>query len=518
MAEATPPPVQLDAEGRQLEREAAKARFRAEIAKSRKEAAGASEAPGPSFADAGIPSIADAPKGATTIGDGAGSFGSWLIHESLDAAAGALAEAVTGKPDGTTPPALGGGDGVLVVEDRAIRGFDVALAQARATLATATTRLLPLTAQVATAHDRLNIEWANYGVWPPEPPAPDQGGLRRAVGDAVPAEEAEPEPEAKAVAGGGEGPLGAALGLLGLLRTDYTLAATTATTTSAELAILVAASLAAKGVTVQSDSLTTLPATPAAGSLLAELQSVQDTIAALTQKVAELEVALAPMDSAITAIAAAEGTADQAWRDAATSETSSQTAPAELLKQLEEIRRELYPRRATVAHAKAVADAVTQILAEVETGLAGALSATPVPGGEPVLLTALRGEQLRAMTHVLYVHVDDAGGDVVTRQSLLGTSGRLGFLGAASTTWLLIETSTGNIKAGGSARRLRAMGYDIPTAKASTTADPLSDDKLGADPLTALEGWAKGFVLVLIAFLVVVGTALAINVIQGLFD
>ena len=138
-----------------------------------------------------------------------------------------------------------------------------------------------------------------------------------------------------------------------------------------------------------------------------------------------------------------------------------------------------------------------------EQGSAGAEDAKPSKDAQP------------RVTHVLYVGMDEARGDVVTRRSLLGTSGRLGFIGAINASWLLLDTKTGVLAHGGAVAHAKRMLYDLEAGTGETKAIDLNGTIGGKDPLTNLEWYARLLVVIVVIFLGIVGVLAVVNVMFG---
>ena len=230
---ASQPSVDLDEEGKRLQLEAEKAKYREAIAKA---ALGAAEAKA-STVQTTVPDVADAPKGEVALGEAAGALGPWLTHRAIHEAATLIADKVR--------PALGEHSRVLVLEDRGLLLSDWTRFHAEASLDEAAARLAPLETLAGDASTRLEEAIRTYE---DEEAGGTRRGLRRVDKEeparAVPEEGEEPVGAELSGETLGAGALAAASDLLGLLRIDFALTASAATTSSWELAALTAAHLA----------------------------------------------------------------------------------------------------------------------------------------------------------------------------------------------------------------------------------------------------------------------------------
>ncbi|HST66343.1 MAG TPA: hypothetical protein VLM05_14255, partial [Mycobacteriales bacterium] len=268
-----PPPVVLDDEGKRLQLAAEKAKYRQAIAT-------ANQAASTSLLD--LPTVPDAPTGTVTVGEGAGAFGPWLAHQTLAAAAAAVRDAVV--------PKLAGGGRLLVVDDRALLAGAATARLVRDRLSRLTTQLGPLPALLDGT-----------------PADPAGGALLPNLAAEAGGEGVEEEDDVPPTAGG---TLGAALDLLSLVRTDYTLTAATVTTSPSELATLTAGALAGTtGLTVELDGFTAAVDSPALAAADTLVQARDAARAALTR----LEVRLAAVETALPVLRARISHLEDSW-------------------------------------------------------------------------------------------------------------------------------------------------------------------------------------------------------------
>jgi hypothetical protein len=324
---------------------------------------------------------------------------------------------------------------------------------------------------------------------------------------------------AGATAVGVTGALGGAVDLLGFLRADYTLTAGSASATPAELVMLTAAHLAAMGVTVEADLFSTLPASPSAKKFTEVVNARDDVVEALSR----LQRGLAPIEAELAAIGARIGPVEKEWTTAAADTKGDMTADAlrtvgdRLARQAQRREKVAGPARTFVAYA-------VKVIADADTSIASLLRA-PEAGHAP-LFTAARRERLndstdveRRISHVLYVNLDALAADTVTRRSILGASGVIRFLTAGNASWLLLDATTGVVKAGGQQNLADMITLGLTTGQAKYDDVPaglahVPNDKKIRDPLAWLEWPARVFVAALALVLAVVGVVSIVAVLK----
>ena len=64
-----------------------------------------------------------------------------------------------------------------------------------------------------------------------------------------------------------------------------------------------------------------------------------------------------------------------------------------------------------------------------------------------------------------------AGADVITRRSVLGSSGRVSYLGGVTAAWTLLDVSSGAVVTGGATERARQLTHDLTTGKTAQVTD-----------------------------------------------
>lgn len=552
-------PSGLDAEGKQLYLASEKAQFTASIAQSQQAASAAKAASLQSM----IPTVPDAPTGQVTIAANAGAFGPWRAHQAMDTIAAAVANRV--REELAKLPADGPPVRVLVVGDPAVLNGDWTAGQVRDVLERLTKRINDLSGQVRDGLWEFQKRIEDYQAAEAAPAAQQQalqaadGGQRRSA-DAPPTPPGVPVSTTGGPVGGATAPgaLGAAVDLLGLLRTDYTLVATTVTPGATEIVTLTTARLAtppqagheARRVQVEADVFTTVRASPSAKCLRALLEKRDEVVAAICK----LEQVLAPVTAELTAISATKAVLDLEWAKAAggqdsTAQGGGQSAPskdqaaASSVRQAadafgaQEVRREQVAGPAGVLR-----DYAKQVVADVDAGVSTLLQA-PAGGQAPLYTAALRerlsvsatanvappgGADVNAaeggasgsadiVTHVLYVTADCLAADAVTRRSLFGASGVLRFLAAGNASWQLMDAATGKIIAGGQESSGSVMTYNLSSGKAAYSVvppDPSQPGKRLRDPSMIVEWAVKGLVIVLALVAAALGVLAVLAVIH----
>jgi hypothetical protein len=523
-------PSGLDAEGQQLYLASEKAQFVASIAQSQQAVSAAKVA----SLQGMLPTLPDAPTGQVTLSPNAGAFGPWRAHRLMDTLAWGVASQV--RKELEKLPADGSQPRVLVVGDPAVLNGDWTARQARDTLKRLTKRvtnlsdqldrgLVLLKAGIKTYQEAEAAVAAAAGQQQPPQTADDE---QRRSAEVPPVPPAVPASTTGGPVGGAtaSGALGAAVDLLGLLRTDYSLAATAVTPGMAEIVTLTTARLATPPqanqqplkILVEADVFTTVSASPSAQRLSTLLKKRDEAVAAICQ----LEQALAPVTAELTAISATKAILDQEWAKAVGGPDSTAHDGGQPLSDRDQ---------AAASSARQAADALgaKQVVADVDAGV-GALLQAP-PGGQAPLYTAALRERLSVsadadvtdpggadtVTHVLYVTADCLAADAVTRRSLFGASGILRFLAAGNASWQLMDAATGTIVAGGQESPGSVMTYNLANGKAAYAVVPPDLDKAGKrlrDPFMIVEWAVKGLVIVLALVLAALGVLAVLAVIR----
>ena len=478
----TPSSVVLDDEGKRLQLQAEKAKYRQAIA-------AATQSASESLLELG--KISDSPAGEVTLGEKAGAFGPWLAHRTLQSAATKIGGAVAG-----VAPRLQGR--LLVVSDRSLLGGAATARLVRDRLARLTVQLDELPAVLdAAAADLPDGALQHHRRFGPAAEARGEGGGEEPDEEASEKKEDAPSPGST---------LGAALDLLSLVRTDYTLTAASVTASPSELATLTAAALAGLAdLAVEVDGFTAAGGSPSL-TAVDRLAKARDTG---RSALATLEARLAPVEAELVALRARISRLEDSWERWAVTKEVKPAGGAALRERIETLSDRVDERTAVASPARSLADHAGGLLTEAGTALTALMQ--PAGDAESPLVTAVRWERLRAgaggaaqrIDHVLYVGIDQLAADTVTRRSLLGTSGRLTFLGAATVSWLLLDTGTGAVRIGGSFAAGTRLRFDLESG-GSDLADLGSGGPLDEDPLRKAEKTAAAGVLVIAVLLAVI--------------
>jgi hypothetical protein len=458
-----------------------------------------------------LPAVTDAPKGEVTLGDNAGAFGPWRAHQIIDAVAEQIAVEVKDKLAGQVPR-------VLVVDDRSLLAGDWTARHVRHTLERATRRIQALQRQVLAGQKALDDGIRAYTAdeAAPVPLVADDVGGRRSITPPAPAAATPATPAIGAAPAGLPGALGAAVDVLGLIRTDYTVTASTVTAGPAELVTLTAVHLAAAGLRVEADVFSTMRESPSADKLNALLDTRDDVVEALCS----LMRLLAPVEAELAAISASVAIIEQQWATAA-ADAKGDLTPGTLRLAGDALAQQARRREQVAGPARTLVTYAQQVVADVDAAVT-ALAQAP-EGGQAPLFTAARRERLEArdgvhdvITHVLYVTLDAVAADTVTRRSILGASGVLRFLTAANASWTLLDTATGTIVGGTQLSHADVMTFSLGSGKAAYGDTPALHKAEGAveDPLGGLESLAKFLVVVLAVVLAILGVLSVIAVIR----
>lgn len=491
-----------------------------------------------------VPDVKNAPKGEVALGAKAGAFGPWRAHQIIDGTASEIARRVRGLVVGTTDPR------VLVVGDQSLLPSDWAARNTQTTLTRLSARIAALQGDIDLGQVALGEAIGRYEhAEPASAPVLEESQpsrRRRGKPEAVATEAAAPP----AAGGLPAGALGAAVGLLDLLRTDYTITATAVTAAPSELATLTAGHLAARPaapageankpsgeansqagngnepagagndapllVKVEADAFATMRPSPVMASFAEVIKARDQAVATLVAVQARLAPAQAELDSINGRITLVE----QAWASA-TADSKDDAAIAQLRLAVDQLAGQASEREKAAGPAGVLVGYAQQVIADTDAALA-ALVQNPA-GGEAPLLTAARRERLDAavtsekITHVLYVNLDAVAADAVTRRSVLGASGRIQFLSAGNASWLLLDTLSGTIAGGDQVSLADVMTFSLENGNAQFKPNGVwleAADIGGVDPLTALETWGKVLVAVLVLVLLALGVLSFLAVIK----
>jgi hypothetical protein len=497
--------VDLDAEGKRLQLDAEKAKYIAAIAKSQQ---GVAEAKAASLKSL-LPTVTDAPKGEVMLNDKAGAFGPWRAHQIIDALAQQIATKVesTLKALGVAAPRL------LIVNDHSLLESDWTSHHVQETLDRLSRRVSALKTQISAGQNRLVGGIAEYaeGQAELEPALTDEEDMS----DEVLSGQADGTAIVGAAPIGAPGAFGAAVNLLGLVHTDYTLAAATVTPGSAELVTLTAAHLAAIKLPVEADVFSTMRASRSMKKLDELLAERDEVLGALS----ELEGTLVPVEAELAAISARASILEQEWAKAA-ADAKGELKPEALRQAVDALAQQARGRERAAGPARTLVTFAQKVVADVDAAVTVLLQAPE--GRQAPLFTAARRERLKAghgmedeVTHVLYVALDAVAADAVTRRSILGASGVLRFLTAGNASWLLLDTAKGAIVGGSQQNLADDMTFSLETGKATYGDTPQLHKGEGVkDPMASLESPAKVLIVVLAAVLAVLGVLSVLAVIR----
>ena len=119
----------------------------------------------------------------------------------------------------------------------------------------------------------------------------------------------------------------------------------------------------------------------------------------------------------------------------------------------------------------------------------------------------------KPVTHILLAQSTHTGADVVTRRSVLGSSGRVGYLGGANAAWVLVDAH-GSVVAGGAIDGASHMTHDIGTGESrKNPVQPVPGEWVSKDPLERNESWIRLGVLILALAIALIGVAATLSVV-----
>lgn len=454
------------------------------------------------------PGVTDGPTGQVTVGEKAGALGPWLAHRVVACVASQIAAAVD-KVMKDAKEGQGAARRVLVTADVNLLATDVQATVVRTSLTERSTELGRVTAAVQSAARMLRTA-VDAGAGDAEEPLPESPGF---AGTGARTDSSEEEDSGTGASAGS--PLGAAVELVRLTATDYGVSAIEVSADAALLVTLTAAALGGStepacrpvidGFDVARPTRRTLTALSAVRAGVTRL--AEETLA-LRQLVAPHAARLAHLEKAVVSARAAWSAADTG-EDAATPEQV-----AALRKHLDELTDELARCEAAVGPAREVLETAAASLAAARAEMVA--TTTPDSGGVSPLARACARELLdaetgREVTHVLHVRPTQVAADMVTRRSLLGSSGRVSYLGSASAAWVLLDVQNGTLT-GGAQHKAKQVVHDLETGTAwSWTGGVVQAQGAPrrADPLVATERAMRAAVVVLalgVALLGVVAT------------
>ncbi|HEX8510060.1 MAG TPA: hypothetical protein VF635_11285 [Propionibacteriaceae bacterium] len=565
------------------------------------------------------PGVTDAPRGEVTLGAKAGSLAPWLTQQVLAAGAAQIAESVR-----ALQPATASSWRVLITADVNLLNTDVRGQLIQNALTRRTAQLAPFAEAVSAAVGQLGSGLSTSTAQREDFPR----RLELAMAAPVPAEGQDDEPE-EARAGNKEEtaagePVEAAVQLVRLVATDYTVTAAEVSADASLLALLTAGALgdesavttpgaepspasapAAPAASLPSPGSTADPsnqaaasarkaaedaeraaaeakaaATEAAKDVAAEFAAMISTAAkqegdalqnvvqraadamalsaraaaardrkidvlldgfdvawesrpaltalkglaekaeAVSVEALKLQARLAPAVADLADRKTAMETAESEWTKAAVNKDVTQTRLNELRSRRDQLIAEVSHLHALVSPAQAVLE---ETKAAVEAARADliAVTTTDDSGTSPIARAcareAIHVPGIDQITHVLYVRPTHTGADVVTRRSILGSSGRVSYLGGANAAWALLEIADGRLVGGGATEQARQLTHDLSTGQTSsvTTITSTEGATLGGDPLAKYDTTIRIAVLALAFGIALLGLLAGLGIALG---
>ena len=441
---STAPAVALDDEAKRLQLEQVKAEARKAIAQAQQ-----------ATLQADLPSPQSKPlEGTVTLGDKAGLVAQIVARAVVEEGAREIAGAVAAQCEGQT---------TLIVEDRNLLAGDWRYALVRTELTTQRDTLAAACGALNEATEKAAAE--------PDEPEPAGGGKIESLGPGAAGGAA-----AAAAATAALGPIGllaaapAVIGgvadVVGMFRSNYTIAAADVQMGATPLVAGVAGELRRLGRAVVVDDFRVLDS-----PLIGDFFSAREQRLELERQLAEL--AQRRVEGAGRRIddLRADRTDAAAAYDKALCADALPPGADTLRRRLEQLDGDIAkaeiavaPWRALQAAARAAADRWDAFATAVVT--AG-------PGDPyPPLVAAARRERLHAnarrVRRVLYVGVEGTGGETITRRSLFRSNDRLGIVGGAQLSWLLLDAENDTLLDGGTKPVLGQLTYDLDDARVTT--------------------------------------------------
>jgi hypothetical protein len=259
------------------------------------------------------------------------------------------------------------------------------------------------------------------------------------------------------------GVVGAAAGVAGMFRTDYSLAAREVAIGTTPLVAAVARELLAASVPVTVDAFGI-----AAGAVIRDFWAARDRRLEVERLALALKnTRVLPADRRIEDRRAELKDATAAYHKGLGAEKKPEGLP-ELRQRMESLETSIRTEEDAAAPSRALAAAAEALIARFDA-FATAVTAAK-PGDYPPLVAAALREPLHSTpaghTHVLYVGVEASGGETITRRSLFGKSGQVGFMGGAQISYLLLEVGRNRTVEAGTLALLGHLPYDLGRAEA----------------------------------------------------
>lgn len=381
-------------------------------------------------ARAALPQLPDAQlrplEGKVTLGDRVGLLAQTVAHALLGDGAEEIAQDVVAAK-------VAEGSRILIVEDRDLAAGDWQHAVVEAGL----------------RGQRAAIEEA-IGLFPqPAPHAAPPAGTPPAGARFI----------APAVVAAAPQIVAAAADIVGMFRSDYAIAASDVSIGATPLVAAVAGRLHRLRRRIAVDGFQ-----PLESALVKEFFDVQSRRAELERRAAGVRVGVDRADRRIGDLGAALSKAESARVGAATDRDARAGGDAALAAQIAELRGQVDAQEDAVADDRARLATAAATIARFDA-FAAAVTTTPQGASVPPLVAAalrapLHGED-RAVRYVLFVSLEAAGGETITRTSRFGRSGEIGVLGGANVSWLLLDVAQGTTISGGSRPLLGRVSYEL---------------------------------------------------------
>lgn len=346
----------------------------------------------------------------------AGVVSELVAYSLLNHAAGQIAEGVAAVPPWR----------VLVVEDRALAATDWSYHSVTEQLSRLSAELKAASEKVAeaSAPARPAADAARHS-------APGQEGLIAEAAAAV-----------TAVVGAAQAVpavVGAIADAVGYLRSDYSITGRAVTMKSTALVSAVARALRAQGVRSEVDGFHTFPVATASLTAFSDFQHLQRDLT--VSRLTFVQQKLLPATAEVTKQTAALTTAQAELAAARAAQPPDQVREKLAQAAVEEATELLTHAQQTQILAQQVTDLSEAALTRATT-FATAVTTPPAAGGLPPLAMAATLERLHsggenAITHVLYVGVDVAGGETVIRKRFFGAPS-LRYIGSCQVSAMLV--------------------------------------------------------------------------------
>jgi hypothetical protein len=424
---ATQPPatqddqkVPLDDEAKRLQLEKTKAEARKAIAEAQKATLAAQ-----------LPTSETKPlEGKVDVGAGVGLIAELLAYKLLGPAAATIAAAVKNQlgKDATAS--------ILVVEDRGLVASDWPYGAIRE--------------QLKSHDETLDVATA---------------ALMKELGEKAPPTDLVIAP----ALGAATAFVGAAAALVGMFRTDYSIASKEVTIGTTPLVAAVAQHLLTPKIQVSVDQF----------ALVDESAIIKEFWATRMKRVKLERLSLKLKTKTVQPAERRIEDLRAEWKDAWTA-YSKALGEATSPPKLEELERRMSTLEGDVKQAESDAAPARGLVAQADAviaqfdGFATTATTATKEGSYPPLVAAALREALHGdtpkQTHVLYVAVEGSGGETVTRRSLFRRSGQVGFMGGTQVSYLLLHSKENKVVLAGTETLLGHLQYDLNKGEAGAFA------------------------------------------------